>query len=147
MRIGVVGAGLMGAGIAQVSAVAGHDVVLQDVNDGAVARGRDGIAKSLAKFAEKGKISAEDEQAALARVSTTTELDAMGEVDIVVEAVFEKIEIKTEVFERLDKICAPGTLLATNTSAIPITSIAAVTSRPEDVVGTHFFPGAIDETV
>jgi 3-hydroxybutyryl-CoA dehydrogenase len=129
----------MGAGIAQVSAVAGHDVVLQDVNDGAVARGRDGIAKSLAKFAEKGKISAEDEQAALARVSTTTELDAMGEVDIVVEAVFEKIEIKTEVFERLDKICAPGTLLATNTSAIPITSIAAVTSRPEDVVGTHFF--------
>ncbi len=139
MRIGVVGAGLMGAGIAQVSAVAGHDVVMQDVGQEAVARGRAGIAKSLAKFAEKAKITAEQEQAAIARVSTTIDLDAMSEVDIVVEAVFERIEIKTEVFERLDKICAPGTLLATNTSAIPITSIAAVTSRPEDVVGTHFF--------
>ncbi|MEZ5186418.1 MAG: 3-hydroxyacyl-CoA dehydrogenase family protein [Candidatus Nanopelagicales bacterium] len=139
MKIGVVGAGLMGAGIAQVSAVAGHDVVLQDVSDGAAGRGRDGIAMSLAKFAEKGKISVEDSAAALERVHTTTDLDAMSEVEIVVEAVFEKIEIKSEIFERLDRICGDGTLLATNTSAIPITTIAAVTSRPEQVVGTHFF--------
>lgn len=139
MRIGVVGAGLMGAGIAQVSAAAGHEVVLQDMTDEALARGRDGIAASLGKFAEKGKISAEDAEAALGRIATTTDLEAMSDVDIVVEAVFEKIEIKAEVFERLDKICAPETLLATNTSAIPITSIAAVTSRPEMVVGTHFF--------
>lgn len=139
MKIGVVGAGLMGAGIAQVSATAGHDVILQDVSDEAVARGLAGIEKSLAKFAEKGKISAQDAEAALARITGTTDLAAMAEVEIVVEAVFEKIEIKTEVFKRLDEICGPDTLLATNTSAIPITSIAAVTSRPEMVVGTHFF--------
>lgn len=139
MRIGVVGAGLMGAGIAQVSAVAGHDVVLQDVSEAPVARGRDGIAKSLARFAEKGKISAEDEQGALDRIALATDLEVMSDVDIVVEAAFEKIEIKSEIFERLDKICADETLLATNTSAIPITSIATSTSRPEQVVGTHFF--------
>lgn len=139
MRIGVVGAGLMGAGITQVCAAAGHDVVLQDVSDAAVARGRDGIAKSLAKFAEKGKITVEDEQAALDRIVLATDLEAMSEVDIVVEAVFEKIEIKSGIFERLDTICGEQTLLATNTSAIPITSIATSTSRPEQVVGTHFF--------
>lgn len=139
MRIAVVGAGLMGAGIAQVSAVAGHEVVVQDVSQESVVRGRDGIAASLDKFAEKGRISAHDAEAALARITTTTDLDAAGDADIVVEAVFEKFEIKAEVFRRLDGICGEGTLLATNTSAIPITSIAAVTSRPEQVVGTHFF--------
>ena len=129
----------MGAGIAQVSAAAGHDVILQDVSGPALDRGRDGIAASLGRFAEKGKISPDDATAALERITLTTDLDAVGDVDVVVEAVFEKIDIKAEIFERLDKICADGTLLATNTSAIPITSIAAVTSRPESVVGTHFF--------
>ncbi len=139
MRIAVVGAGLMGAGIAQVSAAAGHEVVLQDVSRPALDRARDGIATSLARFAAKGKLSTEEVDAAVQRIAVTTELDAASDVDIVVEAVFEKIEIKADIFERLDKICAEGTLLATNTSAIPITSIAAVTSRPEYVVGTHFF--------
>jgi 3-hydroxybutyryl-CoA dehydrogenase len=139
MRVGVVGAGLMGAGIAQVSAVAGHDVVLQDMSDEAVARGTGGIAASLEKFAQKGKLSSQDAEAALGRVSGTTDLDAMGGVDIVVEAVFEKMEIKTEVFGRLDKVCGDDVVMATNTSAIPITLIAAATSRPEQVVGTHFF--------
>jgi 3-hydroxybutyryl-CoA dehydrogenase len=139
MRVGVVGAGLMGAGIAQVSAVAGHDVVLPDMSDEAVARGTGGIAASLEKFAQKGKLSSQDAEAALGRVSGTTDLDAMVGVDIVVEAVFEKMEIKTEVFGRLDKVCGDDVVMATNTSAIPITLIAAATSRPEQVVGTHFF--------
>jgi 3-hydroxybutyryl-CoA dehydrogenase len=139
MRIAVVGAGLMGSGIAQVSAVAGHDVVLQDVGEDALTRGRDGIAASLARFAEKGKVSQSDAQAALERIVTTTDLDAVADAEVVVEAVFEKIEVKAEIFRRLDAVCAPDALLATNTSAIPITSIAAVTSRPEQVVGTHFF--------
>jgi 3-hydroxybutyryl-CoA dehydrogenase len=139
MKIAVVGAGLMGAGIAQVSAVAGHDVVLQDVSEEGLARGIAGIEKSLGKFAEKGKMSSGDVDIALDRITTTTELEAVGDAEIVVEAVFEKIEIKAEVFGRLDKICRPDAVLATNTSAIPVTSIAAVTSRPEMVVGTHFF--------
>jgi 3-hydroxybutyryl-CoA dehydrogenase len=139
MRIAVVGAGLMGGGIAQVSAVAGHEVVLQDVGEQAVTRGRDAIAASLTKFADKGKISSEDAEAALSRIITTTDLDAVSDAQIVVEAVYEKFEIKAELFRRLDAVCAEDVLLATNTSAIPITSIAAVTSRPEQVVGTHFF--------
>ena len=91
MRIAVVGAGLMGAGIAQVSAAAGHDVILQDVSGPALDRGRDGIAASLGRFAEKGKISPDDATAALERITLTTDLDAVGDVDVVVEAVFEKI--------------------------------------------------------
>ncbi len=139
MRIAVVGAGLMGAGIAQVSAVAGHDVVLQDVSEQGLQRGVGGIQKSLAKFAEKGKLTEADVDIALDRITTTTDLDAVGEAEIVVEAVFEKIEVKAEIFARLDTICGDDVVLATNTSAIPITSIAAFTSRPEMVVGTHFF--------
>jgi 3-hydroxybutyryl-CoA dehydrogenase len=139
MRIAVVGAGLMGAGIAQVSAAAGHDVVLQDLSEESVTRGREGIAASLDKFADKGRLTAEQAQAALARITTTTDLEAAADAQIVVEAVFEKFDIKAEVFRRLDHICGEDTLLATNTSAIPVTSIAAVTSRPEQVVGTHFF--------
>lgn len=139
MRIAVVGAGLMGGGIAQVSAVAGHDVILQDVSSDSVARGRDAIAASLEKFAEKGRLTGDQAQSALERITTVTDLDAVAQAEIVVEAVFEKFEVKAEVFRRLDAVCGDDTLLATNTSAIPITSIAAVTSRPEQVVGTHFF--------
>ena len=129
----------MGSGIAQVSAAAGYDVVLQDVTDEALSRGLSGIEKSLRKFEEKGRIEAGAADAALGRLTTTTDLGAAGDVDIVVEAVFEKIEIKSEIFKELDRICKPDAVLATNTSAIPITTIAAVTQRPESVVGTHFF--------
>lgn len=138
-RIAVIGAGLMGSGIAQVSAAAGYDVYLRDITDEALARGLAGIEKSLRKFAEKGKISDEDVDAALGRITTSTDLGVAAEADIVVEAAFEKIEIKSEIFKELDKIAKPDAVLASNTSAIPITSIAAVTSRPESVVGTHFF--------
>ncbi|GAB3152521.1 3-hydroxyacyl-CoA dehydrogenase family protein [Micromonospora sonneratiae] len=138
-RLAVVGAGLMGAGIAQVAAQAGWQVTLRDLDDTATRRGLAGIRKSLEKFASKGAISPEDVEAALGRITLTTELEAAADADIVVEAVFERIDIKHEVFRALDKICAPGAVLATNTSAIPITQIAAVTERPESVVGTHFF--------
>ena len=138
-KLAVVGAGLMGAGIAQVSAQAGYEVVLRDVTDEALARGRDGIAASYARFVAKGKLAAEDVEAALARITTTTDLDAAADADLVVEAVFEKIEVKQEIFRALDRLVGEDAILASNTSAIPITKIAAVTERPERVVGTHFF--------
>ncbi|TDB70454.1 3-hydroxyacyl-CoA dehydrogenase family protein [Micromonospora sp. KC723] len=138
-RLAVVGAGLMGSGIAQVAAQAGWQVTLRDLDDAAIRRGVAGIRTSLEKFAEKGRIDASEVEATLGRITTTTELEAAADADIVIEAVFEKIEIKHEVFRALDKICKSDAILATNTSAIPVTQIAAVTDRPEAVVGTHFF--------
>jgi 3-hydroxybutyryl-CoA dehydrogenase len=135
----VVGAGLMGSGIAQVAAVAGWDVTLRDVTDEAQARGRAGIERSLGRFVDKAKLSRDDADAALARIATTTDLGCVAEAGLVVEAVFESLEVKTEVFAELDRLARPDAVLATNTSAIPITRIAAVTQRPESVVGTHFF--------
>ena len=138
-RLAVVGAGLMGSGIAQVAAQAGWQVTLRDLDDAATGRGMDGIRKSLTRFAEKGKIEASEVEATLGRITPTTDLEAAADADIVVEAVFERLEIKHEVFRALDKICKSDAVLATNTSAIPVTQIAAVTERPEAVVGTHFF--------
>jgi 3-hydroxybutyryl-CoA dehydrogenase len=138
-QIAVIGAGLMGAGIAQVAAVAGYDVVLRDVTPEALDRGLGSIRSSYAKLVERGRLVADDVDAALARITTTTDLEAAATADLVVEAVFERIEVKAEVFRALDAICKDDAVLASNTSAIPITSIAAVTSRPESVVGTHFF--------
>ncbi|GAU65493.1 3-hydroxybutyryl-CoA dehydrogenase [Streptomyces sp. NBRC 110611] len=138
-KLAVIGAGLMGSGIAQVSAQAGWDVVLRDVTDEALARGKGGIEASYEKFVSKGKLAAADAERALARITTTTDLEAAADADIVVEAVFERIEIKREIFQALDKLVKDEAVLASNTSAIPITKIAAATSRPERVVGTHFF--------
>ncbi|WP_149828742.1 3-hydroxyacyl-CoA dehydrogenase family protein [Streptomyces tailanensis] len=138
-KLAVIGAGLMGSGIAQVSAQAGWDVVLRDVTDEALDRGIGGIQASYDKFVGKGKLAAEDAEAALARITATTDLDAVADADIVVEAVFEKLEVKHEIFRALDKLVRDDAVLASNTSAIPITKIASVTERPERVVGTHFF--------
>jgi 3-hydroxybutyryl-CoA dehydrogenase len=135
----VVGAGLMGSGIAQVSAIAGHDVILRDISLEAVVKGRGAIEASLAKFAEKGAISAQDAEAALARITGTTDLDGAAESDIIVEAIIEEVDLKAALFADLDRRAPQGAILATNTSAIPITRIAAATTRPEAVVGTHFF--------
>ncbi|MGE5828453.1 MAG: 3-hydroxyacyl-CoA dehydrogenase family protein [Micromonosporaceae bacterium] len=138
-RVAVIGAGLMGSGIAQVAAQAGWDVTLRDLDDAAVGRGLAAVRSSLLRFAKKGTLSEDEVEASLHRISPTTDLDAAAGADIVVEAVFEQIDVKHEVFKALDRICPEGTVLATNTSAIPVTQIAAATQRPEWVVGTHFF--------
>jgi 3-hydroxybutyryl-CoA dehydrogenase len=138
-KLFVVGGGLMGSGIAQVAAVAGWDVVVRDVDDAALARSRAAIETSLGKLVDKERLSADERDTALARLSSTTDLDAASDADLVVEAVFERLDVKHDVFRVLDKVCRDDAVLATNTSAIPITKIAAVTERPESVVGTHFF--------
>jgi len=129
----------MGSGIAQEAARAGWEVTMSDVDDAATRRGLEAIRASLERFAAKGTISAEEIEATLGRIAVTTELEAAAEADIVVEAVYERLDVKQDVFRKLDTICKSGAVLATNTSAIPITQIAAVTERPESVVGTHFF--------
>ena len=136
--VGVVGAGLMGAGIAQVSAQARYQVQLYDVDDRSLERGVQAIAASLGKLAAKGALS-EDVDVVLGRIEPTTSLADLGTAFIAVEAVFEQLEVKQEVFRALDAVLAPEAVLATNTSALPITQLAAVTGRPEGVVGTHFF--------
>ena len=138
-RLAVVGAGLMGSGIVQVAAQAGWDVALRDLDEAAVQRGLSAVHSSLERFVAKGTIPQDVAEAALARITPTTDLDAAADADVVVEAVFEQIEVKHEVFRALDRICKSGAVLATNTSAIPITQIASVTQRPESVIGTHFF--------
>lgn len=138
-KLAVVGAGLMGSGIAQVAAQAGWDVVLRDVNDEALARGRGSIEASCARLVEKERLSAADAEAALARITTTRDLDGAADADIVVEAVFEDADVKRDLFRTLDGLVRETAVLASNTSAIPITSLAAATRRPERVVGTHFF--------
>lgn len=135
--IGVVGAGLMGSGIAQVAAQAGYDVHLYDLSRDALERARDGIASSLDKLATKGRVT--DPESVLARIRPTTDLGAMTDTSICVEAVFERLDAKQDVFRALDAVVAEDTVLATNTSALPITQLAAVTGRPDRVVGTHFF--------
>ncbi len=138
-QVAVIGAGLMGSGIAQVAATNGWDVVLRDITSDALTRATAAIEDSTARFVAKGRLSEDDRAAALGRITTTTDLDAAATAEIVVEAVFERLDVKRELFADLDRICRDDAVLATNTSAIPITDIAAATERPEWVVGTHFF--------
>jgi 3-hydroxybutyryl-CoA dehydrogenase len=136
--IAVIGSGTMGAGIAQVFAQAGYDVLLHDVEQQVLDRARAGIEKSLAKFVEKGKLTAADRDAALGRLTPTDDLDALGVVDLVVEAIVESVEAKTSLFSRLDAVTGPAAILASNTSSISITQLGAATTRPGKVVGLHF---------
>ena len=138
-RVFVVGSGLMGGGITQVSAQAGYKVTMHDVKQEFCDKGLEAIKFSLGKFLQKEKISQDHHDAALSNISTTTRLEDAKDADLVVEAVFEKLEVKKEVFGKLDKICPTESILATNTSAIPISNIAGATQRVDKVVGTHFF--------
>jgi 3-hydroxybutyryl-CoA dehydrogenase len=143
----IVGSGLMGAGIAQVSAQAGIQVFLNDVSQEILNRALKNIAWSLGKFIEKGKVK-ESLETIMGRIRIGTDFTAAGQADLAIEAVFEKLDLKQEVFRKLDGTCQAETLLASNTSAIPITEIAAVTKRPEKVLGLHFFnPVQIMEVV
>jgi 3-hydroxybutyryl-CoA dehydrogenase len=134
----VVGAGQMGSGIAQVAAQAGFRVILNDIKQEFVDRGFQTIWKNLSRSVEKGKWSEDEKQAVLSRLTLSTDLGDGKEVDFVVEAVTENMAVKTEIFKKLDEICPPHAVLASNTSSLPITEIAAVTKRPEKVIGMHF---------
>jgi len=138
-KVFVVGAGLMGGGITQISATAGYQVTMRDIAQEPLDKAMKEIERSLGKFASKGKITEDQAKQAIENITTTTEMSAAADADLVVEAVFEKIELKQDVFKQLDEICKPECILASNTSAISITSIASVTRHPENVVGTHFF--------
>jgi 3-hydroxybutyryl-CoA dehydrogenase len=137
-KVAVVGAGQMGAGIAQVAAMNGFSVILSDIKDVFLDNGIQRIQKSLSSFAKKDRITEEEKDAALARIQTTLDIQAFDTADYVVEAVIENESLKLEVFGQLDAICRPETVLASNTSSIPITRIAAATKRPEKVIGMHF---------
>jgi len=138
-KVGVVGAGTMGNGIAQVFAASGFPVRMRDVGQAQLDRGMSSIQKSLGKFVEKGKLSAEDSEAALGRIETTTELGDMADCDLVVEAIFENFDAKATAFRELDALLKPEAILASNTSSIDITRLAAVTQRPDRFIGMHFF--------
>jgi 3-hydroxybutyryl-CoA dehydrogenase len=136
--IGVVGAGTMGNGIAQVAARAGFKVVLRDVTQEFLERGLKAIDKSLQRDVDKDRLSVDEKEQIKARISTTTELDALSEATLIVEAVTEDLSVKTQVFTTLDRITPPATILASNTSSISITKLGAATNRPDKVIGMHF---------
>ena len=137
-KVLVVGCGLMGSGIAQVCAQAGIKVFINDVSQEALDRAFKNISWSVDKFYEKGKLK-EEKETIIGRIRAVKDIDAEPEVDLAIEAVFEKVELKQEIFKKLDQTCGPEALIASNTSAIPITELASVTKRPEKVLGIHFF--------
>lgn len=137
-KVMVVGAGLMGSGIAQVCAQSGIGVILTDKSAEVVERALENIAWSVDKFIQKGRL-AEDRDTIMGRITPVQDVAAGAEVDLAIEAVFEKIELKRDLFKDLDRTCRPEALIASNTSAIPITELAAMTERPEKVLGIHFF--------
>lgn len=138
-KVGVLGCGLMGSGIAQAAATAGFTTVARDVGAPLLEKGRGGIQKSLGRLVEKGKLEASAREAALARLSFTTELDALRDCDIIIEAVTEDLELKNRLWKELDQLCPPHTIFASNTSSLTIAAMAAATSRPDRFVGLHFF--------
>lgn len=137
--VGVVGAGTMGAGIAQVAAQGGLKVVVRDLDQAALDRGRAAIEKSLARILKKEKITEAERDAALGRLTWTTELADMASCDLVIEAVVEKLEVKNALFAELNEICRPEAILATNTSSLSVTEMARASGRPGRVVGMHYF--------
>ena len=138
-KIGVIGAGAMGNGIAQMAAQIGCEVILRDIKEEFVERGMKNIDRFLSKSVEKGKIEAAQKDAILGKIKGTTEMADLKDVDFVIEAVIENLDLKKSVFKELDELCAPHVILASNTSSMSLTEIAAATHRPEKVCGMHFF--------
>jgi len=138
-RVGVLGCGLMGSGIAQVAATAGYETIVRDVSKDILDRGRAGIEKSLAKFVEKGKLQAADRDEILRRVTFTTAVPDLRKSDIIIEAITEDLALKNMLFLELDGLCGPGTIFASNTSSLTIAEMAAATKRADRFVGLHFF--------
>ena len=138
-KVGVLGFGLMGSGIAQVAAAAGYTTVVRDVSDAVMAKGKAGIGKSLDKFVEKGKLAAADRDAALARLSYVTDVAALKDCDIIIEAVTEDLELKNDLWKQLDALCPAHTIFASNTSSLTIAAMASATTRADRFVGLHFF--------
>lgn len=138
-KVGVLGCGLMGRGIAQVAAGSGHATVVREVTDELNAKGKAGIEKFLAKAVEKGKMSEADRDATMGRLTFTTDVGALADRDIVIEAVTEDLEIKNALWKELDGLCPEHTIFASNTSSLTIAAMAAATSRPDRFVGLHFF--------
>jgi 3-hydroxybutyryl-CoA dehydrogenase len=138
-RIMVVGAGFMGSGIAQVMAAAGYEVVLSDITDEFIRKGMAAIEKNLSAGVAKGKLAEADKTATLGRIAATTELAKAGDCDLVIEAIIENKQAKLDLFRRLEEICPPHVLFASNTSSIPITELATATKRPDRFAGMHFF--------
>ena len=138
-KLYVVGSGAMGSGIAQTAATHGIQVIMNDINEEFVAKGYNKIKKSLEKAVTKGRMTEEAKEVALANLTTTVSLEDAKDADFVIEAASENKEIKLGIFKQLDMICKPEAILASNTSSLPITEIAAATGRPDQVIGTHFF--------
>ena len=138
-KVGVLGCGLMGSGVAQVAAAAGYTTVVREVDDAPLQKGKAGIEKSLAKFVEKGKLTEEDRDATLSRLSFVTDMGALKDCGIVIEAVTEDLEIKNALWKELDTLCPPSTIFASNTSSLTIAAMAATTERGDRFVGLHFF--------
>ena len=139
MKICVIGTGTMGNGVAQVFAQAGFDVLLKGRSDASLAKAHKAMEKNLSRMVEKGKLEAAEKDAVLSRIRDTQVYDDCRDADLVIEAVAEDMEVKCEIFRLLDGICKPDAVLATNTSSLSVTEVAAVTSRPEKVIGMHFF--------
>ena len=138
-KIGVIGAGTMGSGIAQVAATAGYDVIIRDINQEVLEKGLAIIAKNLDRSIKKDRLDESEKEEILARIDTVIEYGSLAEVDLVIEAAPEDLSLKQELFKKLDSICKPEAILATNTSALSITELATVTERPDKVIGIHFF--------
>ena len=138
-RVGVVGCGAMGAGITQVCAQSGYQVIVSEINDELLNKGLASISNFLTKSVEKGKLSQEDKDSTLARIKGTTDIKDFGDCDLAIEAAIENMELKKRIFAEMDKVCSKNAILATNTSCLSIIDMAMVTSRPDKVLGLHFF--------
>ena len=138
-NIGIVGAGTMGSGISQVAALTGYDIVMQDVSDEATSRGLGTIDKSLQRLVDREKITADAKDAAIRKIRTTTDLSDLADCDLVIEAATENMDLKLDLFEEIDKVSRPETIIASNTSSLSLTKLASVSNRPDKVIGMHFF--------